>query len=336
MESTPNVKDLEYLGELTDGGYVWEKIYYDNTTKQFVKDKFHCGSVDDCADFYDGREVVSEKELIKQARSNVSLLSNMTKYAIAEKESIKNQIDSFKKLDEFEDSALTTFFDVKSLDDLSLYCICVNENGIPLLEDGNIILFYTEKEKAEQTAQNISKNFDENTIQAIKIKDVYTFFANVSALGSRYKFMVDGCGRATKFTELCSQVAGEKIVSKEAISHLQSAMRSERPNRSPQLIAQYKESLKKDAAKQKSKEKYVGIHWKLISLLCPILAICSLLAYESKKALVVMIGLFVAGGLSGHKYLKCKGYQNASLLSIWLYIWIDVIGIVITIMNFFN
>lgn len=32
-----NLDGLEYLGELTDGGYVWEKIYYDSNKKEFVK-----------------------------------------------------------------------------------------------------------------------------------------------------------------------------------------------------------------------------------------------------------------------------------------------------------
>ena len=75
-----NLDGLEYLGELTDGGYVWEKVYYDLNKKEFVKDKFHCGSVDDCAEFYDGRETVPEKELIAKVWNEPVFLCNILKY----------------------------------------------------------------------------------------------------------------------------------------------------------------------------------------------------------------------------------------------------------------
>lgn len=170
-------------------------------------------------------------------------------------------------LEEFDVSTLTSFFNVKSLDELDLYCICVNANERPLVLDKNTILFYTDKEKAERAAANIARNYDENTIQAIKLKDVYTFFATVSAASSLFRFSVNGQGKVTKFIEICSQVAADKIVSKGMASQFQSAVQMEQPKRNPQLIAIHQKEQKemlKALKKEKGSDYYLG----LVSMLC--------------------------------------------------------------------
>ena len=185
--------------------------------------------------------------------------------------SIKNELYGadciIEGLEEFDVSTLTSFFNVKSLDELNLYCICVNENERPLILDKNTILFYTDKEMAERAAANIARNYDENKIQATKLKDVYTFFATVSAASSLFRFNVNGQGKVTKFIELCSQVAADKIVSKGMASQFQSAVQMEQPKRNPQLIAIHQKEQKemlKALKKEKGSDYYLG----LVSMLC--------------------------------------------------------------------
>lgn len=51
--------EIAFLG----GGYGWSKVYYSPFFDRFYEDSWHCGSVDICEDFYDGREFLSDEEV---------------------------------------------------------------------------------------------------------------------------------------------------------------------------------------------------------------------------------------------------------------------------------
>ena len=52
------------LTTISDGGYSWEELYYDNKQSEFIVEKHHTGSVDDAADYYDGEYGVSPEEAL--------------------------------------------------------------------------------------------------------------------------------------------------------------------------------------------------------------------------------------------------------------------------------
>jgi len=228
---------------------------------------------------------------------------------------IKNEIYGtdciIEGLEEFDSSTLTSFFNVKSLDELNLYCICVNKNERPLVLDKNTILFYTDKNMAEQAAANIAKNYAENKIQATKLKDVYTFFAIVSASSNLFRFVVNGQGKVTKFIEVCSQVAADKFVSKGMVSQFQSEVQMEQPKRNPHLIAIHQKEQKETLKAQKKKngsDYYLG----LISMLCAFATFFLLMSVSSSDGWT--IGLYfltlICGFVTGCISMKESADKN--------------------------
>ena len=197
-----NLDGLEYLGELTDGGYVWEKVYYDLNKKEFVKDKFHCGSVDDCAEFYDGREVVSIDELIKQAGSNVDLLSNLLQYGETEKESVIKRIETLTKND-FQPTRYEYEFQQFNDGDSIKYVVVMATTHKPFIMS-DFFFIYTNKEKGNSFIAKKSQKYGENQFELLEVSNIKEFFENIALPNGLERFMFNDENRIYSIYNVCS------------------------------------------------------------------------------------------------------------------------------------
>ncbi len=69
---------MEFL-YLDGGSYCWSDYYYDRSTGRFFEESYHCGSIDLCEEFYDGKEEVSKDEIIRVLVAN-AVFGTLFKY----------------------------------------------------------------------------------------------------------------------------------------------------------------------------------------------------------------------------------------------------------------
>ena len=84
-----------------------------------------------------------------------------------------------------------------------LFLITVENNSTPLLLRDDIILIYSEKEKADAAAYKFRQLHKTDTISASLIDNNTVFFAKMVACRF-YKFLFDGDGKILKFTDFCN------------------------------------------------------------------------------------------------------------------------------------
>ena len=58
------VNKMEFV-YLSGGSYCWSDYYYDRDKDCFYEDRYHCGSIDLCEEFYDGRSETTKEEIIR-------------------------------------------------------------------------------------------------------------------------------------------------------------------------------------------------------------------------------------------------------------------------------
>ncbi len=89
-----------------------------------------------------------------------------------------------------------------TLEKKQLFLISVEKDTIPLLMSDEIVLIYTEKQKADSCVNKFKENFNSNTIKVAVIQNKPAFIAKMVACGIN-KFILDGTGKVHKFLDFC-------------------------------------------------------------------------------------------------------------------------------------
>lgn len=94
MNEKNGLKSIGSIG----GSYSWSELYYDLINKKFVADNYHTGSVDDAATFYDGREDITEEEIIQKSFPDFCVISEVLKYSNKDLKNDVQKLYSKKKI----------------------------------------------------------------------------------------------------------------------------------------------------------------------------------------------------------------------------------------------
>ncbi len=113
-----------------------------------------------------------------------------------------------------------------------MYLITYMEDYIPLLIQNNIVLLYSDVEKAEAAVQRFRKIYDTNLIKYHIIEDKPSFFAKMAACGLE-KFLLNGDGKLWAFANF----TGEKRIKQVGdVTKLLEEIKYYQPNKSSQRV----------------------------------------------------------------------------------------------------
>ena len=206
-----------------------------------------------------------------------------------------------------------------------LYLIAVETNSIPFLVQGNIILLYSEKDRAEKVAQSFDQSHEVADIKAFLIENNLSFFAKMASYGFN-RFILDGSGSPLNFSDYCTVKPCHDIERfKNEIEYAQPLRKviKVKPKLTPQSVSDAYSVL---GPKQK-KRLIAAYIWGIISVSCSTilglfkhsksiwLSYLFLLAIAS-----ILKGLDTATKVSGKVKEKNPIIAKFAMLSCWLHL----------------
>lgn len=119
---------MKCMAYITDGGYMYQYIYYDESTKQFFAEGYHYGSVDDAEEHYDGIEEISFERALRKVYPKLEKLQKFRDIERVDFEkTLKQVVQNYKNLDVPKEAVKRIINSNLTSDDCAYYYEC--ENG---------------------------------------------------------------------------------------------------------------------------------------------------------------------------------------------------------------
>ncbi len=124
-----DLSKMECVAYITDGGYMYQYIYYDEETKQFFSEGYHYGSVDDAEEHYDGIETLTFEQALRKVYPKIEGIQKFRKIKGLDLESaLKKVAENYKNHNVPEESVKRVINSNLTSDDCAYYYEC--ENGV--------------------------------------------------------------------------------------------------------------------------------------------------------------------------------------------------------------
>lgn len=143
-----DLSKMKCVAYITDGGYMYQYIYYDEESKQFFSEGYHYGSVDDAEEHYDGIETLTFEQSLRKVYPNIEGLQKFRKIKGLDLESTLKKVAENYINHNVPEKAVKIVIDSNlTSDDWAYYYEC--ENGVVFKYSQTTQAFYrynTEKD----------------------------------------------------------------------------------------------------------------------------------------------------------------------------------------------